>query len=126
MADEFERSLERMFAAPVHFPDDDAFAAAVQRRLERGDAVRRAVMSVAGGAGAVIAIAQLLSSGLLGRLTAGIRVGEQSLDQGAADAMAYVRQLDASLLVGGEVSWAVAGLAAVAFAFLATRLADQI
>jgi hypothetical protein len=125
MADDFERSLERAFSAAPDFPDAALFAAEVQTRLDRAQGLRRVVIGVTGGVGAAIASMQLLSSNLGLRLEEGAASLIRAANGGAA-----VLDRDAAALFAaplqGEVLWLVAGLAAVAVTFAATRFADQV
>jgi hypothetical protein len=67
---DFEHELDRMFAeAPsLGHVDDDAFAAAVNRRLDRASAIRTALIGGLGLVGGVIAMGQIAASGLVGRV----------------------------------------------------------
>src|SRR5947209_8646709 len=69
MADRtFEMELGRQFADARMLADSDAFAERVCEKLNRGWTVRRLVIGSLGMAGGLIGAAQVLGSGLLGRV----------------------------------------------------------
>ena len=125
MVDEFERQLDRMFADAPVFPDAVLFAAEVDARLQRSQAVRRSVMGLAGGAGAAVGVAQLMASNF------GMRLGDASAAaiRGIEGGLALLGQDASRLAAGGaappEITWLVVGLATLAIAFTATRFADR-
>jgi hypothetical protein len=65
---DFERRLERLFADPPRFPDAEAFAMRVERRLDRGWTVRRTLIGAAGVAGGVVGASQLILSSFVDRM----------------------------------------------------------
>jgi hypothetical protein len=111
--DPFEADLEALFAKPVGFSDADAFAAAVERRLEPppaaalSPAVRGGLIGAAAAVGAMIAFRGLsaLSAPALG-----------ALDQ----AQTVLGRLPANLqsIAGGALDptilWAAIGLSVIA------------
>src|ERR1700693_4001787 len=64
---EFEAKLDRMFAQAPHFPDAAIFALKVDHRLERGWTVRRTLIGGLALFGGLFGVAQVVSSGVLGR-----------------------------------------------------------
>jgi hypothetical protein len=129
MADpSFDHLVSRLFADSPPMPDAGAFAGRVRARLDRGWALRRGLIGIAGVAGGAITVAQFAEANLLGRATA----ASASVNLQAHDAAADVNDrlqpvLTAlhALPVSGEVMWMVAGLAAVAVALVAARVADR-
>src|ERR1700722_12434491 len=64
---EFEARLDRLFAQAPNFPDAAIFALKVDHRLERGWTVRRTLIGGLGLIGGLFGVAQVVSSGVLGR-----------------------------------------------------------
>ena len=122
----FEHRLGRLFAEPPPLAGHAEFTAAVQARLERGWAMRRILIGVAGGVGGLVAAAQVVGANLVER----VAVASQGADSRAHNLVAdLVARGEATLHlhalpVGGEVLWMVAGLAAVGVALVAARLAE--
>lgn len=126
----FEARLQRLFSDHPHYPDAPLFAVEVENRLSRGWALRRVLISAAGVAGGLIAVAQITGAGLIGRIGAASQVAQEAasaLHTAAAripGPIGGVGQL--ALPFGGEVFWLVAGLAVLAGALLAGRSIQQI
>lgn len=124
MADvEFERRLERLFGDAPELPDASAFAARVERRLDRGWTARRWLIGAAGGAGGVIGASQLFMSNLLDRAEA----AEQSarmLGQGLARVTPATDMVSA--LSGGYGLWLAVGVAVLALGFAVSRVIEEL
>jgi len=120
-----------MFAEYRPFPDQTLFAQSVEQRLNRGWSVRRSLIGFLGLGGGVVAVAQVAGTNLVDRAAAishaSMNVAEKSavnfpqLAASVAQAMGLK-----SLPFGGEVIWLVVGLLAMAGAFLATRVMEEI
>lgn len=119
---DFERRLERMFGEAPAFNDNAAFAARVEKRLDRGWATRRVLIWVAGVSGGVVGASQLLVSNLrpsLSSVDLAPALQLTRLDE-AGKAMSWL-----SPLAGGETMWLIAALALTAVAFGVTRLIEE-
>lgn len=69
MADlEFENRLHRLFAQPPALGDDAAFAAKVDRRLDRTWTLRRLLIGGLGIGGGLIGVGQVAASGVVGQI----------------------------------------------------------
>lgn len=121
---DFDAMLSRAFAAPPPMADAEAFHARVERRLDRGWALRRLAIGAAGGAAGLIAVAQLIT----GRFAADLRQvstkGVSSVDLGVDRLMDQVAQF-VSKPASVETLWLGAALAAIALAFAVTRLVEE-
>ncbi|WP_242916603.1 hypothetical protein [Caulobacter sp. CCUG 60055] len=125
MADlEFETRLDRLFAEPPHFPDAPLFALKVDERLNRGWTLRRLVIGALGLVGGVIGVAQIMSSGVLGKLQFVSNASAKSLNDLAALAPAKLSL--PALPFGGEALWMSALLAILALGFALTRAIKEI
>jgi hypothetical protein len=124
MADlEFERRLERLFADAPEMPDADAFAARIERRLDRGWKLRRWLIGAAGLAGGVIGGSQLVFANVFDRM----QTAEQSarvLGQGLARVTPTTDMVSA--LSGGYGLWIAVGLAVVTLGFAVSRVIEEI
>ena len=123
----FEHHLSRLFAASPPLGDEAAFATAVQGRLERGWALRRILIGVAGGIGGLLTAAQVVSANLVERVTQ----ASQSADARAHNLLSefVTRGQTAlhlhSLPIGGEALWMAGGLAALGVGLAAARLMER-
>jgi hypothetical protein len=124
----FETQLQRLFAEAPAYPDAALFTARVQQRLDRGWALRRGMIGVAGVAGGLIAAGQFVSSHLVARAS----VASQDASIQVQDQVnAVERWLDGhapalhGLPMGADGLWLVAGLAAMGLALLAARVMER-
>jgi hypothetical protein len=124
----FESHLGRLFAEAPSYPDSPLFAASVESRLGRGWALRRVLIAAAGVAGGLIAVAQIVGSGLAARIGGASRVVESAREGLSHLPLPVAPQLSAlgDLPFGGEVVWLVVGLAVLAGALLAGRSIEDI
>lgn len=124
----FEMRLSRMFAESPPFPDSVLFASEVESRLGRGWALRRVLIAAAGAVGGLIAICQIVGSGLAARLNGASRVMEAARDGVSHLPSPLATPLSAfgDMPFGGEVLWLVAGLAVLAGALLVGRSIEDI
>ncbi len=120
---DFERRLERLFGEAPEFPDHQAFAERIERRLDRGWTARRWLIGVAGGAGGVIGASQLLMSNLFQRVE---DAGEsaRALGQGLSRVTPSTEMVSA--LSGGYGVWVAVGLAVVTMGFAVARVIEEI
>jgi hypothetical protein len=128
-ANAFDVQLQRLFAQAPVLPDTAAFAERLERRLNRRWAIRRIMITLAGVAGGIITLWQVMSAHLIAQ--ADIASQAPAAQARHAFAVALMRAHMATSLVqalpfGGEALWLIAGLAAMAAALLATRLFETL
>jgi hypothetical protein len=128
-ANSFDVQLQRLFAQAPSAPDSVAFAERLQRRLNRRWAVRRVLITLAGLAGGMITVWQVMSAHLIAQAD----IASQGPAAEARRAFALVlhrvhlaTSLVQALPFGGEALWLIAGLAVMAAALLATRLFETL
>lgn len=120
---DFERRLERLFAEPPALGDDDAFAAGLERRLNRGWTARRWVLGAAGVAGGLIGASQLVMSGVAGRLGAAelaLRGASHRLDRAAGTDWLAILPADSGVV------WTAVGVAVALTGFVVMRVIEEI
>lgn len=120
---DFERRLERLFAQHPELPDASAFAAGIEKKLDRGWNLRRWLIGAAGLAGGVVGASQLVMSNLVQR----VESAEQSaraLGQGLARVTPTTDMVSA--LSGGYGLWIAVGLAILTLGFAVTRVIEEI
>lgn len=122
---DFERRLERLFADPPRFPDAEAFAMRVERRLDRGWTVRRTLIGAAGVAGGVVGASQLILSSFIDRMESASEGSARIITAGWSQ-LAPNADLLAGLPAGSVGLWVAAGLALLAMGFVVTRLIEEI
>ncbi|TAK36435.1 MAG: hypothetical protein EPO30_11485 [Lysobacteraceae bacterium] len=122
---DFERRLERLFADAPEFGDSEAFAARVERRLDRGWATRRVLIGVAGVVGGVIGASQLVLTNFAEDLQSATEGPARLLTAGVSQVAADSDWMSA-LSGAGNVIWLAAGLAGLAVAFVITRMIEEI
>jgi hypothetical protein len=125
----FDSQLQRLFAQAPAMPDAAAFAERLQRRLDRRWAIRRVMITLAGVAGGLITLWQVMSAHLIAQ--ADIASQAPVAQARHAFGLALLRVHMATSLVqalpfGGEALWLIAGLAVMAAALLATRLFETL
>ena len=121
----FEMELDRLFGEAPAFLDGDLFARRVEERLDRGWTFRQFLIGGLGVAGGLILGAQILGSGLAGRLGAVTAQSKDLVASRLAD-LSALRLLPAGLPVNGEVVWMSAALAVVALGFAVTRAVREL
>ncbi|PLR19328.1 hypothetical protein SGCZBJ_23235 [Caulobacter zeae] len=121
---DFDAQLSRLFADPPALPDAEAFHARVERRLDRGWALRRLAIGAAGGVAGLIAVGQLIASRFATDLRAASSEGVSTVDLGVDKVMDQVNQFVATP-ASVETLWLGAALAAIALAFAVTRLVEE-
>ncbi len=124
----FEVRLGRLFAEAPQYPDSPLFALQIESRLGRGWALRRVLIAAAGVTGGLIAVGQMIGSGLAARIDGASRMVSAAGQGVSRLPMALPPQfaLLSDMPFGGEVVWLVLGLAVLAGALLAGRSLDQI
>lgn len=120
---DFERRLERLFAEPPAFDDDEAFAARVERRLDRGWTARRWLIGAAGLVGGVIGASQLVVSSVFHRMAA-VEGSARALSSGLPQT--EPAQWISTLPSGGVVVWIAIGVAVILTGFVFTRVIEEI
>jgi hypothetical protein len=130
MADRtFEMDLDRQFADAPILPDAELFALRVTERLDRGWSFRQVLIGGLGLAGGLIGAGQLLSSGLLSRVSVVTDQFDALMKPGAGELPA-ARSLGNLLAIGstmdGQILWMSAGLAALAVGLFVTRTIREI
>ena len=120
---DFDNQLNRLFAEPPYFPDADAFAGGVARRLDRGWAIRRMLIGAAGVVAGLVAAAQLVTTRLASEVKA-VSDDVQGLDLGYHQAIARFNEA-VSTPASTEAMWLVAALAVVGLAFAVTRAVEE-
>jgi len=121
---DFDAQLSRLFADPPAFPDAEAFNARVERRLDRGWALRRLAIGAAGGVAGLIAVGQLIASRFATDLRAASSESVSTVDLGVDRLMDQVNQFVATP-ASVETLWLGAALAAIALTFAVTRLVEE-
>jgi hypothetical protein len=128
-ASTFDLQLQRLFAQAPTMPDTAEFALRLQRRLDRRWAVRRALITLAGVSGAMIALWQVMSAHLIAQADIASQAPAAEVRHAVAVALLRVHMatsLVQALPFGGEALWLIAGLAVMAAALLATRLFETL
>jgi hypothetical protein len=124
----FELRLGRLFAEAPPYPDYQLFAVEIESRLGRGWALRRVLIAAAGFAGGLVAVGQMIGSGLFARID-GVSHMLSAARRGFSHLpLPVVPQLSilSDMPFGGEVIWLVVGLAVLAGALLAGRSIEDI
>lgn len=120
---DFERRLERLFAEPPAYADDEAFAARIERRMDRGWTARRLLIGSAGIIGGVIGASQMFASNLPHRMAAA-EGSARALSTGLTQT--EPAQWMSTLPSGGVVVWIAIGVAIVMIGFVLTRVIEEI
>ncbi len=125
MADlDFETQLSRLYGQPPVFRDSEQFAQQVAGRLDRGWALRRAVIGATGVVAGLAVAFQLIGSRFASEFSNLSRDGAEKLDLGLDKVMARYDQFFS--MGSAETIWLAAVLAALALAFVVTRLVDEV
>jgi hypothetical protein len=137
-ADEFDPTIERLFAQTPHFPDSVFFEADVAARLNKASRVRSVALSAAGVIGGLIAVRELLGVNFqLGPNGFTAQAGGGVDSAGAQSGLALQSLLERSGLgdaalgsigsMGGmQMFWATAGVLVALLAAGAVKLSQQI
>jgi hypothetical protein len=122
---DFERRLERLFAEAPAFSDEKAFADSVERKLDRGWAMRRWLIGAAGVVGGVVGASQLVMSNFFRDVEAA-SAGSARLVRASFAEWAPRFDILAALPAGSSVVWVASGLAVLGLAFVLTRVIEEI
>lgn len=114
-----------MFAASPAMGDNDLFVLQVAHRLDRGWTFRRFLIGGLGVAGGVIGGAQVLRSGILGRLDAFGARSDEVVSSGLGS-LTTAHLLPAWFTLDTEALWMSAALAVLAVGFALTRAIKEI
>lgn len=137
-ADEFDPTIERLFAQTPHFPDSVFFEADVAARLNKASRVRSVALSAAGVIGGLIAVRELLGVNFqLGPNGFTAQAGGGVDSSGAQSGLALQSLLERSGLgdaalgsigsMGGmQMFWATAGVLVALLAAGVVKLSQQI
>jgi hypothetical protein len=125
MEREFEAGLERMFAQPPALPDAEAFASRIDNRLNRSWRMRGWGIGAAGVAGGVVAVTQMLGSGVLPRIQAASLGSTQAVESWYASALGQAETL-LSVDTGAGLFWLVSAVLVAAAGITATRMVDEL
>ena len=120
---EFETRLVRWFGETPAFPDVDQFARRIDARLDRSWSMRRALIGMAGLVGGVVAVGQMVGARLFDHILGLSQSSMTQVTQGVKTVGQF--RILASLPIGGEVMWMVAGLAVLAVVLMATRSLEE-
>lgn len=125
----FRAELDRCFAETPGFADADEFSMRVSQRLDRAWMVRQTVIGGLGLVGGLIGAVQLISSGLLPRVSALLSqsdaLGRLAVANGpAARALNSMAQAGAS--VDGQIVWMLAASAALGAGVVAIRATREL
>ena len=124
MSDAFDARLERLFAQPPRVADPDGFARRVETRLDREWSLRRSFIGIAGLAGGVIAVAQVVGAETYSRVIAVTAPLTKQIDtRWATD---WSTQLDSAALLSGQTLWIAAALGGLVATLAITRVADAL
>ena len=120
----FEMALDRMFAEAPAFGDAELFAMRCDERLDRGWTLRRVLIGGMGAIGGLIGGAQLLGSGVWGRLNAMSLESGHAIHRGLQGVLPH--EMAPGVVVSSEAIWMSAALAVVAVGLAVTRLVRDI
>ena len=138
--DEFDPAIERLYARAPGFADSAQFEAGVAAKLNKSSRFRTVALSVAGLAGGVIAVREVLgvnfdfaSSSV--SASAGSQPAAQGLSMAGVDAAQAVQSLldrvgvsglDMGSMGGMQLFWATAGVLVALLAAGVVKLSQQI
>jgi hypothetical protein len=126
---DFEAELERLFNQPPAMADNDAFAARVTRKLEKGWRLRAVGIAAAGAVGGLIALSQTIGSGLGLRIFNDAAQSDRQLDAAygqAANQLVDFSGVDLSSIGLSANLFAMVAVAGVlAVAAMGVRLIDE-
>ena len=121
---DFEAQLSRMFAEAPSFPDATLFNAQVEAKLDRGWAMRRLFIGLAGTAAGLFAAFQILGSRFSDELSQLSRNSGHNLQSEIDASLAKFNAVVTGAPASGEALWLAAGLAVLALAFAVTRAVE--
>lgn len=135
-ADEFDPAIERLFARTPTMPDAALFTAQVEQRMQKGSRVRVVVLGLAGLAGAVVAVREVVSVNVnLGEGGGSAATGMQGLEAISFNAQTAIQsgldQVGLGNMAFGSMSgmqmfWIAAGALIAAAAAGVVRLSQEV
>ena len=135
-ADEFDPDIERLFARSPVMPDAALFTAQVERRLQKGSALRGAALGLAGLIGGVVAVRETLTVNIgsddgvvagdaLGQGVRSASFSAQSAIQSGLDQFG-LGHLELGAMNGMQLFWIAAGVLIAAAAAGVVRLSQEV
>jgi len=135
-ADEFDPDIERLFARAPAMPDSALFTAQVERRLQKGSAVRALALGVAGLIGGVVAVRETLTVNIgsddgvvagqaLGQGVRAVSFNTQTAVQSGLDQLGLAN-LEVGSMGGMQLFWIAAGALIAIAAAGVVRLSQEV
>jgi hypothetical protein len=134
--DEFDPSIERLFARAPYFADSAQFEAGVAAKLHKTSRFRTVALSVAGLVGGVIAVREVLSVDFnFGSSAVGAQPVTQGLTMAGVDGGLAIQSLldrlgltgmDMGSMGGMQLFWATAGVLVALLAAGVVKLSQEI
>ncbi len=135
-ADEFDPDIERLFARSPVMPDAALFTAQVERRLQKGSALRGVALGLAGLIGGVVAVRETLTVNIgsddgvvagdaLGQGVRSASFSTQSAIQSGLDQFG-LGQLELGAMNGMQLFWIAAGALIAVAAAGVVRLSQEV
>ena len=126
---DFEFELERMFNQPPAFADNEAFAAGVERRLNKNWRMRALGIAAAGTVGGLIALTQTIRSGLGLEVAQASSRGVQQADVAVDGVLAQLMSSTSDMAANLGLSMNLMAMGAIALllagAAVSMRLFDE-
>lgn len=123
---DFEAQLSRLYAEAPTFPDAALFNAEMTARLDRGWAMRRVFIGLAGTAAGLFAAFQILSTRFSSEMAELSRNSGRNFSSEIDAGLQKVNALVGGAPASGEAMWLAAGLAVIALAFAVTRAVEEL
>ena len=123
---DFEAQLTRLFAEAPSFPDAALFNAEVAAKLDRGWAMRRLFIALAGTVAGLFAAFQLFSSRFSDELAQLSRSSGHNMQSEIDAGVSKLNGLVTGAPASGEAMWLAAGLVVIALAFAVTRVVEEL
>lgn len=123
---DFEAQLGRMFAEAPSFADAALFNAEVAAKLDRGWAMRRVFIGLAGAGAGLFATFQLLTTRFSSEVAELSRNSGRNFTGEIDAGLDKVNSLVTGAPASGEAMWLAAGLAVIALAFAVTRVVEDL
>ena len=135
-ADEFDPDIERLFARAPAMPDAALFTARVERRLQKGSALRGFALGVAGIIGGVVAVRETLTVNIgsddgvvageaLGQGVRSVSFNAQTAIQSGLDQFG-LGNLELGSMGGMQMFWIAAGALIAVAAAGVVRLSQEV
>lgn len=135
-ADEFDPDIERLFARAPAMPDAALFTAQVERRLQKGSALRGLALGIAGIVGGVVAVRETLTVNIgsgdgvvageaLGQGVRSVSFNAQTAIQSGLDQFG-LGNLELGSMGGMQLFWIAAGALIALAAAGVVRLSQEV